>query len=75
MYFPTGIEILRQHQPRLVPWAWALNGVGSVTSSVLAVVLAMAIGFSGVAIVALGVYAVGVLSLVAVLPRPGSQGG
>jgi hypothetical protein len=75
MYFPTGIEILRQHQPRLVPWAWALNGVGSVTSSVLAVVLAMAIGFSGVAIVALGVYVVGVLSLVAVLPRSGSQGG
>ena len=75
MYFPTGIEILRQHQPRLVPWAWALNGVGSVTSSVLAVVLAMAIGFSGVAIVALGVYGVGVLSLVAVLPRPEQQGG
>ena len=41
MYFPTGIELLRRHQPRLVPWAWALNGVGSVVSSVLAVVLAM----------------------------------
>ena len=69
MYFPTGIELLRRHQPRLVPWAWALNGVGSVVSSVLAVVLAMAIGFSGVALVSLLVYAIGILSLVAVLPR------
>lgn len=65
MYFTTGIETLRVQSPRLVPWAWAVNGIGSVLSTVLAVILAMSIGFSGVALVALAVYAAGVL---AVLP-------
>ena len=23
VYFPTGIGLLRGHEPRLVPWAWA----------------------------------------------------
>ncbi len=69
MYFPTGIELLRRLEPRLVPWAWGINGVASVASSVLAVILGMAIGFSGVALVAAGIYVVGTLSLLAVLPR------
>jgi hypothetical protein len=70
MYFPTGIECLRRRAPALVPWAWAANGVASVASSVLAVLLAMAIGFSGVAVVAVAVYAAGVLALVAALSLP-----
>lgn len=69
MYFTTGIEILRTRSPRLVPWAWAINGIGSVLSTVLAVILAMAIGFSGVALVAIGVYTVGIASLLLVLGR------
>ena len=73
MYFPTGVELLRRVQPRLVPWAWAVNGLASVTSSVLAVVLAMAIGFDGVAVVALGIYCLGTLSLVRVLPKTGGS--
>ncbi len=68
-YFPTGIELLRRCEPRLVPWAWGINGVASVASSVLAVILGMAIGFSGVALLAAGIYAVGTLSLLATLPR------
>jgi len=69
MYFTTGIEILRIQSPRLVPWAWAINGIGSVLSTVLAVILAMSIGFSGVALVALAVYAIGVFALISVV-RP-----
>jgi len=69
MYFPTGIELLRRHHPRLVPWAWAVNSLGSVVASVLAVILAMAIGFDGVAWVALALYAIGTLGLVRSLPR------
>ncbi len=68
MYFPTGLELLRRHAPGLVPWAWGVNGVASVASTVLAVILGMAIGFSGVVIVAAVVYAVGTLSLLRVLP-------
>jgi hypothetical protein len=68
MYFPTGVEFLRQRDPRLVPWAWAVNGVASVVSSVLAVILGMAIGFAGVALLAAGVYVVGTFALLSVLP-------
>jgi hypothetical protein len=73
MYFPTGVELLRRREPRLVPWAWAVNGVASVASSVLAVLLAMQIGFSGVALVAAAIYALGALALLAVLgPEAGA---
>jgi hypothetical protein len=67
MYFTTGVEILRTQSPRLVPWAWAINGIGSVLSTVLAVILAMGIGFAGVSIIALATYAAGVLALLPVL--------
>jgi hypothetical protein len=68
MYFPTGIELLRRHAPRLVPWAWGVNGVASVASAVLAVMIGMSLGFSAVALVAALVYAIGTLALLRVLP-------
>jgi hypothetical protein len=69
MYLPTGLELLRRIEPRLIPWAWAVNGVGSVAATVLAVILAMEIGFSNVALVAAGAYVVGTLALLAALRR------
>jgi hypothetical protein len=69
MYFPTGLELLRRRAPSLIPWAWAVNGVASVAASVLAVILGMTIGFSGVAFLAAGFYAVGTIALIAVLAR------
>jgi hypothetical protein len=71
MYFPTGLELLRRREPRLIPWAWAVNGVASVAASVLAVLLGMAIGFSGVTFVAGVIYAVGTLGLISVLRAEG----
>ena len=53
--------------PRLVPWAWGVNGVASVVAAVLAVLIGMAIGFAGVALVAGGIYAVGTGALLLVL--------
>ncbi len=70
MYFPTGVELLRRREPALIPWAWAINGVASVTSSVLAVILGMSIGFSNVAVLAAGIYVVGTLSLLAAIKEP-----
>jgi hypothetical protein len=67
MYFPTGLELLRQREPRLIPWAWAVNGVASVAATVLAVILAMEVGFSNVALIAAGAYAIGTLSLLIAL--------
>jgi hypothetical protein len=68
MYFPFGIELLRRFAPALVPWAWGVNGVASVASAVLAVMLAMSFGFSAVALVASLVYAIGTLALLGILP-------
>jgi hypothetical protein len=73
MYFPTGLELLRRMEPRLIPWAWAVNGVASVAATVLAVILAMEIGFSNVSLVAAGAYVAGTLSLLAYL-RGGAAG-
>jgi hypothetical protein len=68
MYFPTGLEMARRHEPRLVPWAWAVNGVASVAATVLAVILGMQLGFSQVALLAVAIYALGTLALWGLLP-------
>jgi hypothetical protein len=74
MYFPTGLELIRQRDPRLIPWAWAVNGVASVAASVLAVLLGMSIGFSGVAAIAGVIYIIGTLALLDALRSDGSAG-
>jgi hypothetical protein len=55
-------------EPELIPWAWAINGVASVVATVTAVILGMLIGFSGVALVAVAVYAVGVAGMLSAIP-------
>ena len=54
--FPLGISLLQIHENRLIPWAWGLNGFGSVSAAPLAVMLSMQIGFNGVIAIALGLY-------------------
>jgi hypothetical protein len=51
----------------LLPWAWAVNGFLSVFSSIFCIVLAMAIGFTNVLLIAAGVYAVGLLAVAPIL--------
>jgi len=58
-FLPLGIRRAADISEDLVPWAWAINGCASVTSSVLAVVLAMSFGFQWVWMLSIGVYAVG----------------
>lgn len=48
MPFPLGLAQVSDSLPELVPWAWGVNGCFSVISAVLAVILAIHIGFSGV---------------------------
>jgi len=52
-----------------VAWAWAVNGFASVTSSIVAVILSMVVGFNVVLIAALAAYVVAVVTLRG-LPRP-----
>ncbi|MCC6751456.1 MAG: hypothetical protein IT371_27640 [Deltaproteobacteria bacterium] len=61
MPFPLGLRYAGQARAQVIPWAWGLNAVASVVGSVLAIVLATAIGFSGVALAAAAVYAMAVV--------------
>jgi hypothetical protein len=64
MPFPLGIRILDQECPQLLPWAWAINGFLSVFSAILCIILAMAIGFTQVLVVAALVYGAGFVLMV-----------
>jgi hypothetical protein len=54
MPFPLGLS--RMHDPRLVAWAWGINGCASVVAAVLATLLAIHFGFTAVVIAALLLY-------------------
>ena len=56
MPFPIGLEAMQQTSPHFMPWAWGINGCASVLSAILAVLLAMEIGFSGVMLLACLLY-------------------
>ena len=56
MPFPVGIAILQQTRPHFIPWAWGINGCASVLSAILAVLLAIDIGFNGVMLCAVVLY-------------------
>ncbi len=48
MPFPLGISALSKSFPRFIPWAWSVNGCFSVIAPVLAVMLALSIGYQSV---------------------------
>ena len=60
--FPLGLARVSAATPGWVPWAWAINGCASVVSAVLATLLAVQIGFSGVVAAAVVVYLAAVVS-------------
>lgn len=54
--FPAGLKSLATFYPHLVPWAWGFNGFASVISVILAVLLAMGVGFMGLVLLAVTLY-------------------
>ncbi len=69
MPFPTGLRIVAEEAPTLVPWAWGVNGFSTVIGSVGAMILAMVFGFRIVLAVAGACY---LASLAAIMmPRAG----
>jgi len=46
MPFPLGIRALHRREPRVVPWAWGINGTLSVLGAVLAAMLSIRFGFT-----------------------------
>jgi hypothetical protein len=69
MFFPTGIRVVNEVAPQFVPWAWGINASTSVVAAILAVMLAMSVGFRLVAVCALVIYVIGVLGLYAARRR------
>jgi predicted membrane-bound spermidine synthase len=59
--FPTVIASAGAQDDGLVAWAWAVNGAASVVGSILAVVAALAIGFTGVGFLAAACYLIAVV--------------
>lgn len=62
--FPTIIASAGARDDGLVAWAWAVNGAASVIGSILAVVAALAIGFTGVGFLAAACYLVAAIPVV-----------
>jgi L-cystine uptake protein TcyP (sodium:dicarboxylate symporter family) len=58
MPFSLGLAAVQKNSPQLTAWAWGINGCASVLSAILAVLLAIEIGFSGVMLVAAGLYVI-----------------
>jgi len=73
MPFPSGIRVVEQMCPHLIPWGWAINAFFSVFGSIFCIVLSMAIGFSNVFYVAAGVYVVGLLFMKTSTDAEGGQ--
>ncbi len=58
MPFPLGLTLIRRAEPALTAWAWGVNGCASVNSAILAVLLAMHMGYVAVIAIALVLYVI-----------------
>jgi hypothetical protein len=56
MPFPIGMARLDATAPALLPWAWGVNACATVVGAVVAALLALHMGFTGVATLAILLY-------------------
>ncbi|MDY7033514.1 MAG: hypothetical protein SVY10_16600, partial [Thermodesulfobacteriota bacterium] len=63
MPFPLGIGVLRRYSGDIIPWAWCVNGCSSVLSAILAVMVAISLGYSGVLLCSAGAYLMSLTSM------------
>lgn len=61
--FASGLAYVQRVHPRFVPWAWGINGLTSVTASILVIILAMRFGFNAVVLLGAAVYLGGAVAL------------
>ena len=73
MPFPLGMATLQQTSPHLIPWAWGINGCASVLSAILAVLLAIDIGFNGVMLSAVVLYFIAWASNITIVKQERDQ--
>lgn len=77
LLLPSGIRLLPDRARDFIPWAWGINASASVIGTLLALLLAIELGFSALARLAAGIYVVAALSALAATrsleaARPGS---
>jgi hypothetical protein len=72
MPFPTGLRVVGQLDPSLVPWAWAVNGAASVIAPVIAMLVAIVWGFSAAHYMGAGAYLAAAALYVGVLAPRGT---
>jgi len=63
MPFPTGLRVVAEEAPLLVPWAWGVNGFFTVIGTVIALMLGMALGFKAVLLIAMLFYLTALASM------------
>jgi spermidine synthase len=56
LFFPAGLQALRDERAAFVPWAWGINGCTSVFGSVVAILLALSHGFTMVIVLGATIY-------------------
>jgi hypothetical protein len=62
---PTGMRMLAERAPQMLPWAWGMNGALSVLGATLAIFIAMNWGFRVTLFTASGTYLLGLAALLA----------
>jgi hypothetical protein len=62
MAVPMGLLVAGRRHERLSPWLWGVNGATSVCASVVALVLALALGISATYWIGVACYVVAVTS-------------
>jgi hypothetical protein len=66
--FAFGIRVLNSVNPKLIPWAWAINACCTVIGSILSVIISMNFGFYAVLIASAAVYLVAFAALSRLIP-------
>ena len=64
MPFPRGLRIVGEKAPRLVPWAWGVNGFFTVIGSVAGVIIGMAFGFKAALGIAAACYLTALVAII-----------
>ncbi len=70
MPLPLGMKLASRRDPNLIPWLWGINGATSVLGSVLAVVVAVAAGFTASLSVGAACYLAAALLVATSAPAP-----
>lgn len=60
--FPTAVKHVEKLNPNFIAWAWGVNGVTSVLASIVAIVVAMRVGFTLVVCFAAATYLLGLMA-------------